>query len=179
MVELILICMVVVGLIGILVVINHNKFKFAIIKIEEAENNIDVLLQKKLDLLNRASSVIKKELKLETFLDNLLEVESKKLNHFQLNDLLNESTSQFYKTLDDNEKLYKSESLNNIILEFKANNLDLVAAVKFYNDAVVIFNKLRCSFPSNLIGFLFRYKKKEFYNNEKKEMYEILNDNEM
>ena len=41
---------------------------------------------------------------------------------------------------------------------------------------VVEFNKLVMSFPSKLIAFLFRYKKKQFHNNEKREMYEILNE---
>ena len=44
--------------------------------------------------------------------------------------------------------------------------------IKFYNDAVIIFNKLVSSFPSNILAFLKRYKKKDFYSNEKKEMFQ-------
>ena len=83
-----------------------------------------------------------------------------------------------FKTLDDNEKLLKSEKIVNIINEFNDNEEDLVASIKFYNDTVVDFNKLIVSFPSNVIRLIFRYKRKEFYNNEKREIYEILKDEE-
>ena len=55
------------------------------------------------------------------------------------------------------------------------NEIELTAAIKFYNDGVVVFNKLISSFPSNILAFFKRYKKKEFYNNEKREIFDILN----
>ena len=78
--------------------------------------------------------------------------------------------------MDDNEKLFKSESLVRIVEELNANEINLVAAVKFYNDTVVTFNQLIVSFPSNILRLFFGYKKKEFYNHEKREIYEILKD---
>ena len=98
------------------------------------------------------------------------------LNHFELNELLKRSYNEFFKTLDDNEKLFKSEALTQIIEELNSNEIDLVAAVKFYNDTVVTFNQLIVSFPSNIIRLFFGYRKKEFYNHEKREIYEILKD---
>ena len=62
--------------------------------------------------------------------------------------------------------------------ELVDNEEDLVASIKFYNDTVVDFNKLIVSFPSNIIRLIFRYKRKEFYNHEKREIYEILKDEE-
>ena len=94
---------------------------------------------------------------------------------FELNDLLKRSSDDFFKVLDDNEKLFKSETLATIINDISTNEIELTAAIKFYNDAVIIFNKLVSSFPSNILAFLKRYKKKDFYSNEKKEMFEILN----
>ena len=47
--------------------------------------------------------------------------------------------------------------------------------IKFYNDTVVDFNQLILSFPSSIIAFIKRYKKKEFYSNEKREIEDILN----
>ena len=86
--------------------------------------------------------------------------------------------NNIFKILDDNEKLLKSEKIINIINEFNDNEEDLVASIKFYNDTVVDFNKLIVSFPSNIIRLIFRYKRKEFYNHEKREIYEILKDEE-
>ena len=98
------------------------------------------------------------------------------LNHFELNDTLKLAFNELFKTLDDNEKLFKSESLVRIVEELNANEINLVAAVKFYNDTVVTFNQLIVSFPSNILRLFFGYKKKEFYNHEKREIYEILKD---
>lgn len=177
MLEIILGSVVFVALFIMIIVIYRNKFQFAIIKIDEAENNIDLLLQKKLELVKRCSSIVKKELKLEEFLEELEEEELDKLNHFELNNLLKEQYNSLFQTLDDNEKLFESEALVSIVTEINNNEIELIAAVKFYNDTVVLFNQLIVSFPSNIIRFLFRYKKKEFYNNEKREIYEILKDN--
>lgn len=174
MLEIILGCMVVISLILIVIVSCHNKFKFAIIKIDEAENNIDIFLQKKYDLLGRTRPIIKKELKLEEFLEDINDFKEKKYNHFEENNLLKDYYNELFKVLDENEKLYKSESLISIIEEINDNEEDVVAGIKFYNDSVVIFNQLISSFPSNVIRLLFHYKKKEFYNNEKREIYEIL-----
>lgn len=174
--EIILGSVVVVAIITIFITIFSNKFQFAIIKIEEAENNIDVLLHKKLELLQRSSPIIIKELKLDDFLEKLENVKLDDINHFEFNDLLKESYNELLKTIDDNEKLLKSEALSNIMQDLEDNELELSAAQKFYNDAVIVFNKLIVSFPSSVIGFFKRYKKKEFYINEKREMYQILNE---
>lgn len=174
MLEISLGCIVVIALILIVIIICHNRFKFAIIKIEEAENNIDIFLQKKYDLLCRTRPIIKKELKFEEFLEEMEDFKDKEYNHFEENNLLKDYYNKLFKTLDENEKLYKSEALISIIEEINDNEEDVVAGIKFYNDSVVIFNQLISSFPSNIIRLLFHYKKKEFYNNEKREIYEIL-----
>lgn len=177
MLEIILGCIVIVALIILIFVIYHNKFQISIVKMEEAENNIDLFLQKKLELLKRAQPIIKKELKMDEFLEQLEDNNIQDLNHFELNDALKLAFNELFKVLDDNEKLFKSESLVRIVEDINNNEIDLVAAVKFYNDTVVTFNQLIVSFPSNIIRLFFGYKKKEFYNHEKREIYEILKDN--
>ena len=87
MLELILGIIVLVALLSLIFVVYHNKFKISIIKMEEAENNIDLLLQKKLDLLKRAKPIVIKELKLDFFLDAIENDNIDELNHFELNDM--------------------------------------------------------------------------------------------
>lgn len=177
MLEIIIGCIVLIALLGIIIIIYHNKFKISIVKIEEAENNIDLFLQKKLESLKRASKIIKKELKMDEFLDEIDNEMVAELNNFELNELLTRTYNEFFKTLDDNEKLFKSESLIHIIEELNNNEIDLVASIKFYNDTVVTFNQLIVSFPSNIFRLFFGYRKKEFYTHEKREIYEILKEN--
>lgn len=174
MIEIILGIIVFIALILLIIVIFHNKFQFAIIKIDEAENNIDILLEKKFDLLKRCRPIIKKELKLKNFLDDLEEINTNQISHFEFHDVLRNYYNELFKLLDDNEKLYKNKSLVEILDKINDNEIDLVAAIKFYNDNVTLFNQLIMSFPSNIIRLFFGYKKKDFYNNEKREIYEIL-----
>ena len=177
MLEIILGSVVAVTLIILIFVVYHNKFQISVIKMEEAENNIELFLQKKLDLLKRAQPIIKKELKMDGFLEQLEDTSIQELNYSELNDTLKLAFNDLFKVLDDNEKLFKSESLVRIVDDINTNEIDLVAAVKFYNDTVVTFNQLIVSFPSNIIRLFFGYKRKDFYNHEKREIYEILKDN--
>lgn len=176
MIEIVLGIIVAISLILLIVIIYHNKFQFAIIKIDEAENNVDILLEKKRDLLARTRPIVKKELKIEEFLEDVEELKDKELNHFEINDILKRAYNDLFKITDENEKLLKSEALISIIEELNDNEEQIIGSIKFYNDSVVIFNKLIVSFPANIIAFLWRYKKKNFYNNEKREIYEILNE---
>ena len=81
-----------------------------------------------------------------------------------------------FKTLDNNEKLLKSDSLSKILKELTDNEENIVGAIKFYNDTVVDYNKFVVSFPSKIIALFKRCKKLEFYNNEKREKFGILNE---
>ena len=168
--------MIAISLVLLIITIYYNKFNFAIIKIIEAENNIDILFDKKKELLERTRAIIKKELKLKEFLEDIEYLNETTINHFEMNNSLKSLHNELNKTLDENEKLYKSEALLSIVEEINSNEEAILGSTKFYNDNVVIFNQLVVSFPSSLVALLWRYKKKEFYNNEKKEMYEILNE---
>ena len=50
MIEVLILIITVVIILSIILITYKNKFSFAILKIDEAENNIDILLLKKLDL---------------------------------------------------------------------------------------------------------------------------------
>ena len=167
---------IVILLFIIIFVIYGNRFNFAIIKINEAESNLDILLNRKLDLLERTVPIIKKELKLEEFMAELNGINEANLNHFQLNEILKTEYDELFKTLDENDKLFKSESLNRILRDLNDNEEAIIGSIKFYNDNVVIFNQLVSSFPSKIVALFKRYKRKDFYNDENKEMYEILAD---
>lgn len=175
MLETIIAVIVVISFILLICTIIHNKFQLAIIKIEKAEDDIAIYLEKKRELLSRTRPIITKELKMDTFLAEL-DDDFKEINNFEENDILKKAYNEFLKMIDDNDKLLKSDSLATIISGLNDNEEDIVGAIRFYNDTVVNYNKLVVSFPSNIVGFFMRLKRKEFYNNEKKEMFEILNE---
>ncbi len=157
-------------------IINHNKFQFCIIKIDKAEEDIGMYLNMKKNLLDRTIPIINKELKSDAFLNDLAYVEEKNFNNFEMHNYLKECYNKLFKTLDDNEKLLKSDALIRVLDDLNDNEEEIIGAIKFYNDTVVEFNKLVVSFPSKIVALLCHYKNKEFYNNEKREIFEILNE---
>lgn len=175
MLEIILGIIVFISLILLIMTIFSNKFKLAVIKIQKAEEDIDIYLQKKKELLDRTRPIVMKELKLDEFITDL-NIPLDNINNFESNNILKNCYNTLLKTIDDNDKLLKSEALNTILDDLGENEENIIGAIKFYNDTVVDFNRLIVSFPSNIIALFKKYKKKVFYNDEKKEMFEILND---
>ncbi len=166
---------VIILFIILLATVFSNKFVFVLIKIEKANEDIEIHLEKKMEYLERTVPIIKKELKLKSFLEDIDNI-SEEMSRFEANDLLRKMYNTLFKTLDENEKLYKSESLLAILDDLNSNEEKIVGAIKYYNDTVVDYNSLVMSFPTNIIAFFKGYKKKEFYNNEKREIFEILNE---
>ena len=107
-----------------MIIIINNKFQFSIIKIDKAEEDISLYLDKKKELLDRCRPTIKKELKLESFLDELDE-SFDDVNNFSLHDTLKKCYNELFKTLDENEKLFKSESLVSILEDLNDNEEDI------------------------------------------------------
>lgn len=176
--EVIIGIIVVISFISLLVVIGRNKIIFSKIKIDEAESNIDVYLNKKKDLLDRARPILKKELKIDDILINIDEIDKNNYNHFKTNILLHNTYLELLGIIDDNEKLLKSKTIVGILDELENNEEDRIGCIKFYNDSVSTYNNLVSGFPTNLIAFFSRNKKIDYYSDDEKEMYQILEDEE-
>lgn len=176
--EIILTILTIMCFLALIFVIFKNRFNFAIIKIQEAEDNLSIYLDKEKDLIERSIPVIKKELKYDEYLSELDSYDKEKMNLFQLNKVLSHCYNELMSTIDDNEKLLKSDTINKILSELESNEEDRIGTIKFYNDSVVKYNKLVKSFPGNIVGLLCRYRKKDFYNDENKEIEEIINKDE-
>lgn len=172
MLEIILGIVVFISILLIIIILINNKFKLAIIKIDKAQEDISLYLQKKEELLNRTKPIIKKELKLKEFLQDLDTI-SVEASNFDVHMQLKKAYNEFFKIIDENEKLLKSKSMLSILDELDENEENIVGSIRFYNDTVVDYNQLVISFPSNVVAFFGRYKKKSFYNNEKRDITDI------
>ena len=149
-----------------------NKFYIASIKIDKAEQDIDIYLVKKKDLLDRTKPIVTKELKIESFLPDL-DQDFSTINNFLENDILRRNYNELLKTIDEHDKLLKSKALKEILQDLEDNDEAIIGAIKFYNDTVVDYNKLAGTFPGNVFALFKKYKKKEFYNNEKRDSFEF------
>ena len=136
MFEVILTIIVFISALLFIYVLIHNKFELAIIKIEKAEDDIDLYLQKKKELLERTRPIIQKELKRKEFMDDLND-SLDDANHFEKHNMLKIIYNELFKTIDENEKLLKSDSLVTILEELNNNEENIIGAIKFYNDTVV------------------------------------------
>lgn len=159
---------------SIVIVVYYYKFQYIIIRIKEAEENIDILLQKKIECIMRSIPIIQATTKEEDFLSDFEEMKEIPRNHFETNEFLKNSYLEIIKAIDDHEKLLNGKSLTKILGELENNEEELIATIKFYNDNAVEFNHLIHSFPSNIIRIFLHLKKLDLYSTEKKEIYEIL-----
>ncbi len=169
------VALLIIIIIVIMTISIYNKYQFAIIKINEAENNIDMYLQKKMEYLTRLLPLLKENLKegYEDF-EKVVLLKSRSITSFELNERLEKSMHQFLELLDLNAELEEVDSIMDLQNDLEENEDDLEAAKKYYNDNVTQYNKLVRSIPSNFVGLIFHYKHKDFYSNEKEEMFEIL-----
>lgn len=173
--------MAVLAFIGITIIINYNSYQKCIVRISEAENNIDMLLDKLEEQLSRTLPVIKEidsKFEDEKAIINLTKLKNKKLTNFELDKELNECRFALQELIDSSAILLDNEQLIGIKYDITDAVNDLTAAKKYYNDYVVSYNKLIKCFPSNIVGKLWHYKLKNFYSNEKQEMFEILKKNQ-
>ena len=158
-------------------IVFYNQFQILKKKISESFNNIDILFEKKLNLLERTVTIIKennKKYKDAQLLDNLVKIKNKKLSRFDLNHELTIALREYHSLLDLDKKLSEIEALKNINEDLIDIDNDLNAAKKYYNDNIVLYNNLVSSIPSSIVAYLFHYKKEEFFKEEKIETLEIL-----
>lgn len=161
--------------IALIIITNYNKFQYSSIKISEAENNIEILLEKKIDYISRFIPLIKENTKEDCkLLEKVNLLKNKSYNNFELNKELYTYNKELREIIDTNDKLLKIDNINNLYLEYVDNEEDLEASKDYYNDSVTEYNKLVHLFPSNIVGLLFKFKHKDFYIDEKDEMFEIL-----
>lgn len=154
-------------------IVNYNKFQIAIIKISQAEENIGMLLKERLNLMIRINKFIEDK-KIENKLVGIDKIANKELNNFELNTELEKYNKKIIEITDYSKEVDFDDNELEVITALMKINIDCLAAQRYYNDNVVIYNELVKCFPSNIVGKICKYKIKDFYSNEKEEIFEIL-----
>ena len=154
-----------VGIILIIAVAIYNHFQDYIIRINEANVSIEMVLRKRFDLLNKASSIIKNNVKDEqNIIDMIAKLRSKKLTNFELDRNLYDAINEFHVVKEKHEELQTNEKFLKIEINLMESESEIVGLRKYYNDIVTDYNKLVKSFPSNIVAFFKRYKVKEYFD---------------
>ena len=114
----------------------RDKYQFLILKMDEAENNIEILLEKRLELFKRSIPIIKesqKKYKDSNILNDVFKLQQTKVNNFELNDNLNTLKKEFTELIELNKDLSELDKLSKIRFEMTDVENDLFASIKYYN----------------------------------------------
>lgn len=159
-------------LVILLLVINFlyykNKFNFYFLKVEEADNNIELILEKKIEILLKIAKIIDKDMEKE-----LEEFKKKEISKHQCYIELSSLGNKLLKEADA-EEYESNKKLNNLIGRFDDNECDLKGSLKYYNDNAVEINNYIHKFPSNIVSLLSHFKELDIYKIEKRESFAIL-----
>ena len=165
---------IVILIIIIAIVIYRNKIGFVQDKIDVSQESIDKLIDKKRELLIYTSSLIKREIDKNDFLDYIDDITINEKNSFELNDLLKRAYNDLFLVIEEHDKLTKSDELIKTIDEINDVQEALIGSIKYYNDNVVQYNMILKTFPNNIIAFISRNKPKRFYEDEKRNIKDII-----
>lgn len=174
----ILFIIIIVCLILIVCANIYNNFQKYIIRINEAEANIDSTLRKRFDLLNKSINIIKGNCNIEeniSVLESISKLRSKKLSNFELDRSLYEVINEFNNYKQTYEQLQTCEDFIKIEVALNESEAEIIAFRKYYNDIITDYNKIARSFPSIVIAKIFGYKIKTYYDGKNMED-EVIND---
>lgn len=158
------ICLILIWYINI-----YNRYQNYIIRINEAEANIDSTLRKRFDLLNKSIGIIKAITKKDNILDIIVKLRSKKLTNFELDRQIYEAINEFSKYKEDYPDLKTNEGFMKIELGINETEAEIVASRKYYNDIITDYNKLVRTFPSNVVAKISKYKVKPYFDGKNME----------
>lgn len=156
----------------------YNRIQDCIIRINEAEVNIDSVLRKRFDLLNKSIGIIKAATKTDDeILDIIVKLRTKKITNFELDRNLYDAINEFNSYKEKYKELKNCEEYLKIEINLFESESEIVALRKYYNDIITDYNKLVKSLPSSLICKIRDYTVKPYFdgNNleEEKKMFKL------
>lgn len=157
---LIIVCILLICYITI-----FNKFQSYIIRVNEAEANIDSILRKRFDLLNKAISIINGNIETKgEVLEMIVKLRSRKLTNFELDRSLYDAINEFNHYKEEYAVLADCESYIKIGAGLNESESEIYALRRYYNDVITDYNKQVRTFPSNIVGQICHYKQKTYFD---------------
>ena len=148
----------------------YNRYQDYIIRINESEANIDAILRKRFDLLNKSISIIKSNTKTkDDVLTIISKLRSSKLTNFELDRKLYDAINEFESYKERYDSLKTCNKYLKIEISLHESEAEIEAFRKYYNDIITDYNRLVRSFPSNLVAKIFGYKIRTYYDGKNTE----------
>jgi LemA protein len=160
----ILIICIIVGIFAICYSLSYNRFQGYIIRSNEAETEIDSILRKRYDLLNKAGSIIIANTDIKNPFKVLDEIKNKKMSNFELDRKLCETLCEYELIKEDNDVLDDNKEFIKVDIEINNSDCSLSALRKYYNATITDYNKSVKKFPSSFVALFSKFKVKNYYD---------------
>ena len=170
---IILIILLVISIIIFRIKAKISKISTYVIKIAEADKNIDILLDKKIEILTKLKEKLKEKID-NDFLSNLPKIKNQSLDSFELDAEIEKLEKELKETLEYNKKLILDDEENALISSLKKTAIDLKATKNYYNDNCETYNSVISRFPATLLAKIKGYNQLDYYETKEEEEFEIL-----
>lgn len=142
----------------------YNKLQKCIVRINEAESEIDETLRKRFDLLTNMEKVINSSTELEQ--NNFKDFESDKMSNFEADRKMTKVTDTFKKIREDFPDKLDNDNFRNLSTELKIVIEKSDAAKVYYNKYTTSLNLLIKKFPSNIIARIHQIEERSYFDNK-------------
>lgn len=152
---------------------SKQKFEDLEIQLDEAEKNMEIYLEKKMELLDRFIKHMKKK-RIKREFPDVLTYKKEKMDQLKTHSELFDIYTEVIQFVDEQEEKINDEKSISLLDQLSDNEDDLIATIKYYNDKATDFNYLCYHFPTSLMRHFLKYQTLELYRNERRETFEIL-----
>ena len=160
----------IVLLLGIAFMSAYNRFILYRNRIDNAFSQIDVQLNRRSELIPKLLEVVKGYAKHEkTLFKEITEERAAMMKASSIkekaaaNDKLSSGIKSFFAVAENYPTLKANENFLALQEEISGTENKIAYSRQFYNDTVMELNNMVERFPSNLIGSMFSFKKREFF----------------
>jgi len=150
-----------------------SDYNSVLVRIHHGENEIDELLHKKADLLDKICESINNINDNRVF-SSVNKVMKKNIDTMKLDKDLAEISLELKEYLLVNKSFIPEDELKNNLDELIELDLNLEATKVYYNDNSTIFNEFIEKFPSKIIAKKKGYDYKNLYTFKEEQLFEIL-----
>lgn len=163
----VLILLVIAGLVAISIftyIMDYNKLQKYIVRIEEAENEIDDALRNRYDILVQMEKVINDKLNLKQ--NNFEGFENNNMSNFEVDRKLTKVTDIFNKIRNDFIDELDMDSYNNLVTDLKIVEEKCDSAKTYYNKYTTELNLIIKKFPSNIVARTHNIDERLYFDNK-------------
>jgi len=165
--------LLIIAILVIVFKVSYDKITDLNIKITEGKETINVMLKKKLELILNIVNEIE-EVSDNKYQDELVMTTEEELDSVELNKKLNNDYNKILEIVVYNAEVVLSDKGTKNLDEAKKLTLELIGVENYFNENAREYNKMLKRFPYSIIGKIKKYRKQGLYENEKKEIFEIL-----